>query len=57
MISFFTVPQKLPNAKCSTGFLEMKSVDLAAKALLLLNHMKLESSSMLLQLRCIIITT
>ncbi|XP_025422136.1 uncharacterized protein LOC112691912 [Sipha flava] len=42
--SITILPQKQPDAKCSTGLLEMKSVDLAAKALLLLNHMKLESS-------------
>jgi hypothetical protein len=47
LFSFVSVPQKQPGAKCSTGLLEMKSVDLAAKAILLLNHMQLESSSTL----------
>ncbi|XP_025411989.1 heterogeneous nuclear ribonucleoprotein L-like isoform X2 [Sipha flava] len=42
--SITILPQKQPRAKFSTGLLEMKSVDLAAKAIMLLNHMKLESS-------------
>ncbi|XP_025407621.1 heterogeneous nuclear ribonucleoprotein L-like [Sipha flava] len=42
--SITILPQKQSGAKCSTGLLELKSVDQAAKVILLLNHTQLESS-------------
>ncbi|XP_025407548.1 heterogeneous nuclear ribonucleoprotein L-like [Sipha flava] len=42
--SITILPKKRPDAKCSTGLIEMKSNELAVKTILLLNHMPFESS-------------
>ncbi|XP_025409987.1 heterogeneous nuclear ribonucleoprotein L-like [Sipha flava] len=42
--SITILPKKLPGAKCSTGLVEMKSVELAVKTIFILNHMSFESS-------------
>lgn len=39
----FSVPKK-PKAKCSTGLIELKSMALAARTVLLANHMTIEST-------------
>lgn len=39
----FSVPKK-PKAKCSTGLIELKSMALAARTVLLSNHMTIEST-------------